>query len=142
MESLSRRINRGLHVGRILLVLALPCAAAWQPAFGQTFTVKDLGALPGGTFSVAMGINDHGQIVGASETNGFFPPPDAFLFENGVMEDLGTLPGFNPFSEALGINNHGEIVGSSDATNAFLHATLWTPAHEQHEDGVPSEYGH
>jgi hypothetical protein len=48
MESLCKRINRGLHVGRILMVFTLLCAAALQPAFGQSFTVKDLGTLPNG----------------------------------------------------------------------------------------------
>src|SRR5260370_41183144 len=72
MESLCKRINRGLHVGRIVMVFTLLCAAALQPAFGQSFTVSDLGTLPHGFFSVARGINNYGQIVGDSATNGLF----------------------------------------------------------------------
>src|SRR6202030_3969433 len=108
MQPLGKRTNGGLYVERIVIVIALLCAAAWQPAAGQSFTVKDLGTLPNGLFSVARGINNHGQVVGDSETNGFFQP-HAFLFENGVMADLGTLPGAN-FSEATGINKHGQVV--------------------------------
>jgi hypothetical protein len=68
MESLCTRSSLGLYIGRIAMVLALLCAAALQPAAGQSFTVKDLGTLPHGDFSVARGINNHGQIVGDSET--------------------------------------------------------------------------
>src|SRR5260370_24852080 len=71
MESLSKRISRGLYVGRVVMVLALLCVAALQPALGQSFTVKDLGTLPGGIFSVARGINDRGQIVGDAATTVF-----------------------------------------------------------------------
>src|SRR5258707_4642220 len=84
MESLSKRISRGLHVGRILMVFTLLCAAALQPAFGQSFTVKDLGTLPGGIFSVARGINEHGQVVGFSATNGL-SQSHAFLVEDWAM---------------------------------------------------------
>ncbi len=78
MESPRKQSNRGLYVGRMLIVLALLCAAASQPAAGQSFTVKDLGTLPGGIFSVARGINDRGEVVGDSATNLFFQP-HAFL---------------------------------------------------------------
>ena len=67
-----------------------------------------------------------GQIVGTSFTANL--SPHAFLFDNGVMIGLPTLPGGGS-STANGINNHGEIVGSSNGTNPFNHATLWTPAH-------------
>jgi probable HAF family extracellular repeat protein len=38
----------------------------------------------------------------------------ALLYTNGVMQDLGTLPGHR-FSTGYGINDRGEIVGSSSA---------------------------
>jgi probable HAF family extracellular repeat protein len=128
MESLCKRSNRGLHVRRIVLLFTLLCAAALQPAFGQSFTVKDLGTLPHGFVSKALGINDHGEVVGESAVDGLFQP-HAFSFENGVMVDLGTLPGFNPFSEALGINKRGQIAGFSGAIVLFEFAVLI-------EDGV------
>ena len=92
----------------------------------------DLGTLPGGTFSIAAGINDRGQVVGTSSTANL-SGDHAFLFENGEMVDLGTLPG-GDLSEAEGINNHGQVVGSStSALSSISHATLWTPTHSQSE---------
>src|SRR3979411_849271 len=120
MQSLSRRISRGLpvgHVGRIFTGLSLLSVVASQPIAGQSFTVKDLGTLPHGSFSVARGINNQGQIVGGSETSGL-SHPHAFLFEHQVMADLGLLPGAS-FSAATGINKRGQIAGYSGATALF-----------------------
>src|SRR5216683_2700603 len=122
MESLCKRSNRGLYVGRILLLLTLLCVAALQPAFGQSFTVKDLGTLPGGNRSIASRINDRGQVVGYSNTASSVT--HAFLFENGVMVDLGTLPGGN-FSFATSINDRGQVVGSSSTASGATHAFLF-----------------
>jgi uncharacterized membrane protein len=63
--------------------------------------MSDLGTL-GGPDAYAMAINEHGQVIGISRTNGtpnetttcsFGPVPtiDPFLWENGKMTDLGTL---------------------------------------------------
>jgi probable HAF family extracellular repeat protein len=76
--------------------------------------LKDLGTLPGGYFSFAEGINNAGQIVGVSE-NGQIDPAygnpqfHAVLWENGIIEDLGTLGGMSSF--ATTINDRGEVMG-------------------------------
>src|SRR5262249_37871580 len=69
-------------------------AVLWKN--GETI---DLGTLEGGYESVAFAVNSHGQVAGA----GFNAVPDpfsftgtqqrTFLWENGVMRDLGTLGG-------------------------------------------------
>jgi len=74
-------------------------------------TINDLGTL-GGTLSLAVGVNDAGQVVGGSlDANG---DNRAFLWQSGVMQDLGTLGGANAF--AAYVNNNGQIAGVADTS--------------------------
>ena len=87
--------------------------------------MRDLGTLPGWINSYAYGINDRGEVVGSvsdatgrpygvdidpTDTDG---RADAFLWRDGKMTSLGTLPGSRD-SEAYGIDDSGTIVGRSD----------------------------
>lgn len=55
----------------------------------------------------AAAINERGQVVGTSGGHGF-------LWRNGKMTSLGTLPG-RPYSDAVAINERGQVVGRSYA---------------------------
>ena len=92
-----------------------------------------LGFLPGGTDSLANGINDRGQVVGrsssvASWSRAFLWTPDAVVGDApaSAMVDLGTLPGGDT-AEAYGINNRGQVVGRSSGDGFWGHAFLWDP---------------
>lgn len=83
----------------------------------QNGTATDLGSFGGTLYNIALGVNDKGQVTGGSDlpgdTNVFLGPfstSHAFLWQNGAMTDLGTLPG-DVQSVGLGINNKGQVVG-------------------------------
>jgi probable HAF family extracellular repeat protein len=106
--------------------------------------IINLGAL-GGNGSIALGLNNDGEITGAAANA--IPDPfslspilggpvlatqtRAFLWRQEVMYDLGTLGG--PDSFGLFVNNHGEVAGVSytdgtpnDSTGLpTLHPFLW-----------------
>lgn len=79
----------------------------------------DLGSL-GGEFSMALGINDAGQVVGEAQLPNY--QTNAFLWQAGVMKDLGTLGG--GASIAYDVNAQGQVVGYS-ATGTGWAAFLW-----------------
>jgi len=95
--------------------------------------IIDLGTL-GEDFSLATALNNRGQVVGLS-LNGvsdpaptFFSAPSsetrAFLWEDGVMQDLGTLGGLD--AQAFAINESGKVAGVS-STNTTPNATTGIP---------------
>ena len=79
--------------------------------------VTDLGTLPGATSTEVAGINRKGQVVGyaGEETEPFsgqFTSVHGFVYTNGSLQDLGTLPGGNyVFTKA--INDDGTVIGQA-----------------------------
>jgi probable HAF family extracellular repeat protein len=106
--------------------------------------IIDLKTLEGGYESQANAVNDQGQAVGfasntiddANSLQGLVTQTRAFLWQNGVMQDIGTLGGTD--AEALFINERGQIVGQSYTVDSIpppnvhctdtpltLHAFFW-----------------
>ncbi|HYK34510.1 hypothetical protein [Alloacidobacterium sp.] len=90
-------------------------AVLWQKG-----KITDLGTLPdGGYESLAAAVNNYGQVVGFALNTipdtcslvGFSTQTRAFRWQNGTMEDLGTLGG--PDANAELINDRGQIAGAS-----------------------------
>lgn len=89
------------------------------PSGSFLFQNGTMSVLPdfGGGNTVAVGINQSGQVVGSSE----YPRGSdgkrrmhAFVWKDGVMTDIGTLPG-DAESEATAVNDLGHVIGRSNA---------------------------
>src|SRR5260370_35398 len=105
------------YLSRELLVAFVMLCAFVSPVAGQTtYTITDLGGLSGTKFANATSINDSGQIVGISADH-------AFLWENGVLTDLGTLGG--GLSAANSINNRGQGAGETNTVSGKMDGFLW-----------------
>lgn len=107
---------------------AIVTFAVFCPPLTGRYEATDLGELDGGEdFSFANAINPAGQVVGYSNIGPGYAGSSitrGWLWENGVMTDLGTLGGAS--SIATGINPSGEVVGYSDVgADGTIHAFLW-----------------
>jgi probable HAF family extracellular repeat protein len=84
--------------------------------------MRDIGTL-GGPDAFAVFVNDLGQVAGISLVDTTDPFSHAFLWQNGKMQDIGTLPGGN-FSQPNYLNNRGQVVGISTlAGDSVTHPT-------------------
>jgi probable HAF family extracellular repeat protein len=79
-----------------------------------------------GIGTIALGINNRGQAVGAAALPGN-AIGHAFLWSKqlGHMLDLGTIEG-DVVSAALGINDEGQVVGASSDADGNPHAFLFS----------------
>ena len=115
-------------------------AALWQ----SPTQVEDIGGGAGDwSISRAYGINESGEVVGdfAQDAGRLTPPFDrrAFLWQAGVRQDLGTLPGHTS-SQALGISATGQAIGWSGGTDgAQSHAVLWENGQAQDLGTLPGD---
>lgn len=123
-----RRISwRALLVAGTLACNAVdPASAPPQSLVGleppiAPYEAIDLGVLPGMTGSEATDINASGQVVGWSFGGS---GAGAFLWEDGILRDLGSLGGGWSFAHA--INDGGQVVGLSRTADGRYHTFLWT----------------
>ncbi len=102
--------------------LALTTYALWgltmsQPVTGAPlYSVTEIGNFSNYDFTNVKAINNKGEIVidaGVASGNGGFS--QAFLYNNGKLQDLGSLSG--SFNVPNGINDKSQVVGSSSDYN-------------------------
>ena len=103
----------------------LCCAGVDHAMFHDGVTMKDLGTLANGQGrSMAVALNDSGQVTGYADTGNGPNTEHAFLYDNGVMKDLGTLANGQGASMGRSINARGQVTGNAfagDNTHGFFH---------------------
>jgi probable HAF family extracellular repeat protein len=108
------------------LTLALVCTCVFLPvsAFALSYTITDLGTLPGGGWSTAYGINQAGIVVGgANVSSGNY---HAIAWRAGRLKDLGTWNGQRN-STARAINGSNQVAGVSlGPVFGTDHAVMWS----------------
>ncbi|MGH2347606.1 MAG: hypothetical protein ACRDG4_20455, partial [Chloroflexota bacterium] len=112
--------------GEIAGTADLPGGKTHHAFLWSAKVLTNLGTL-GGSYTDATGINNLGQVVGIAEIKGLGDGTahfcesttqacHAFLWDHGVMRDLGTLGGVS--SQAEGINDRCQVVGNSETSVA------------------------
>jgi probable HAF family extracellular repeat protein len=124
--------NRGQVIGNSSLAtdpgacLGIGDTANCHPFFWDDGTLIDLNTdTIGGSPTTAQAINDAGEVVGNAAFANGAARGDAYLWKDGVITNLGTLPG-DCYSEAFAINSWGQAVGqSSSCDTGITRSVLW-----------------
>jgi len=118
-RSLLIKTKRGLAA---LAAGALLASALAAHAATLRYRIQEMPTL-GGNHSRALGINDHGHVVGEAQTPAGINR--AVLWRDGVLTDLGTLGGDR--AQAYAINNAGYITGRARNAAGRDRAFLFDP---------------
>ncbi len=136
--------NAGTTVGASA-TSATPFHAVTATPTGNFQVLGPNGTLVGGAGSTAVAINDHGVIVGKAKIGDVAGPHHLFIWQNGQIIDLGTLPSEgagNRSSTPYRISNSGIIVGDSDVDTGIRHGFVYfNGAMYNLNDLIPDESG-
>jgi probable HAF family extracellular repeat protein len=86
-------------------------------------SIKDLGTLGTGSYSEGWAVNNFGQVVGSSYTNGASFGVHGFLFTQ--ARGMVDLTPNSDTGSALDINDAGQVTGYKTATGGNYHAFRW-----------------
>ena len=114
-EKVCAKKRPSMKTPNLLRIVFLLFLTASSLCVAQTYTITDLGALPGDDWTEGQGINATGQISGASGNfNEEGSGSVVFVYNNGALTNLGTLGGI--WGIGNGINASSQVAGYS--TNA------------------------
>lgn len=110
------------HIVGAAILVALSGFSPFSAA--ASYTVTDLGVLPGGGFSSGLGINTAGQVAGTSDAGGGSGQRGVLVGDAGML-NLGLPPvPFVLYSTAPSLNDTGAIIVNGN--NGAPHAFIWS----------------
>lgn len=101
-----RRVTVSATIAFVGIITAQSADAA------SLYSITDLGALTGNSYSYASGINDLGQVILTSGFN----DSRAFIYSDNQLTEISPLPGDDEIGVS-GINIFGQVVGNSVKSN-------------------------
>jgi len=114
--------DRSLRFSSIAIAVVCLAFAVTPSIVAQTYTVTNIGTL-GGNDSVALSINDLGEVVGYSKTAD--GEVHAFRYFRDAIFDLSTLGGKESY--AYVITNSGILLGDSKTSDGILRPFIGAP---------------
>ena len=93
-------------------------------AFFYDGTMHDVGVRQGYPNSTATGVNDSGAVIGYLRPDGG-GDYRAFIYKNGKMTDLGTIPGYTYWTLGCAINNNDIVAGTSYTSSFSGHSFVY-----------------
>jgi probable HAF family extracellular repeat protein len=113
---------RTLVLRRSILAAALLAALAQGALGAPTYTITDLGDL-GESYAIGYAVSDSGLVTGRGPTAGGYD--HAFLWESGVIIDLGTCGVADGASYGTGVNSAGHVAGYFTSPYGQLESVIW-----------------
>ena len=114
--------ERSLRFSAVTIAVVFIALAFTSSTIAQSYTVTNIGTL-GGNESVALSINDFGEVVGYSKTAD--GEVHAFRYFRGAIFDLSTLGGKESY--AYVITNSGILLGDSKTSDGVLRPFMGAP---------------
>jgi probable HAF family extracellular repeat protein len=105
--------------------ISCPTSCSYTATLFSNGTVTNINTLNSSS-SFATAVNASGQVVGLEERNVSCHCNDAFLYNNGSMQDINNNSLFPGGSAAIGINKSGQIVGTGATNSSTVHAFLFS----------------
>jgi uncharacterized membrane protein len=124
----------GIAVSAMVIPILNSAGAESDSRNQPRFVLRDLGGFPGSSQTSAADLNNAGQVTGYStldiiDTNLTVAKAHPFLYERGVMQDLGLLPGFGAGFPSR-MNDRGDVLCVQFGANLTLAMVLYSDGNQ------------
>jgi hypothetical protein len=133
VSSVTGQINtNGQITGTCYYANGLTDAFLWTPSVknGAVGRIENLGTLPGGTYSEGYGLNDAGEVSGASDYQGAPTGVNGLPYANATIWKAGkpTILPTGGYGIGYAINRSGQVAAYGEFAGGTYQGCLWTPS--------------